>query len=65
MILYFSGTGNSRYAAEYLAKLTEDETVDIGNLLKAHDKGGNFTSEKPYSYARCTAGGFPECLKPF
>ena len=50
MILYFSGTGNSRYAAEYLAKLTEDETVDIGNLLKAHDKGGNFTSEKPFVF---------------
>ena len=50
---YFSGKkshGNSRYAAEYLAKLTEDETVDIGNLLKAHDKGGNCTSEKPFVF---------------
>ena len=28
MIVYFSGTGNSRFAAEFLAKQLNDELLD-------------------------------------
>lgn len=38
MIVYFSGTGNSRFAAEYLAKQLEDELLDAGRNLKAGDR---------------------------
>ncbi len=37
MILYFSGTGNSRYVAEQIAKITNDELVSINNKLKTND----------------------------
>ena len=35
MILYYSGTGNSKYAAEKIAKITGDETVCLNTLIKA------------------------------
>ena len=34
MIFYFSGTGNSRYVAEQIAKITSDEIISINNKLK-------------------------------
>ena len=37
MIFYFSGTGNSRWAAEQLAALTGDEVRDISALRQAPD----------------------------
>lgn len=37
MILYFSGTGNSRYIAERIAKITSDEIVSINDKLKHND----------------------------
>ena len=33
MIVYFSGTGNSRYVAEILSEVLGDETMDAGALL--------------------------------
>lgn len=47
MILYFSGTGNSRFVAEHLGKVLEDEVISLASLLKEH-KTGNFTSQKPF-----------------
>ena len=35
MILYFSGTGNSRYAAEFLADRLDDTLLDAGAEIKA------------------------------
>ena len=32
MIIYFSGTGNSRFAAEFLAKELQDEIINVGHL---------------------------------
>ena len=32
MIVYFSGTGNSRFAAEFLAKRLGDELLDAGHI---------------------------------
>lgn len=37
MILYFSGTGNSCYIAERIAKITSDEIVSINDKLKNND----------------------------
>lgn len=37
MIFYFSGTGNSRYVAEQIAKITSDEIISINDKLKQSD----------------------------
>ena len=34
MVVYFSGTGNSRYCAQMLASLLEDELIDSTNFIK-------------------------------
>ena len=47
MILYFSGTGNSEYAAKRISREIHDETVDLFKKIRNHD----FTelySEKPW-----------------
>jgi flavodoxin/ferredoxin len=49
MILYFSGTGNSRYAAQIIQSITGDEIVSMNDLIKT----GNpepLTSEKPFVF---------------
>ena len=50
MIIYFSGTGNSRFAAEYLAKKLGDEVLDAGKQIKAGEKG-IFSSQTPLIFA--------------
>ncbi len=47
MILYFTGTGNSKYLAGVLAKQLADEAVDVAALMK-EGKHPTFTSDKPY-----------------
>lgn len=37
MIFYFSGTGNSKYVAEQIAKITSNEIVSINDKLKSND----------------------------
>lgn len=37
MVLYFSGTGNSRYVAKKIAEVSDDETISINQRLKEHD----------------------------
>ncbi|MDO5849656.1 MAG: EFR1 family ferrodoxin [Methanobacteriaceae archaeon] len=50
MILYFTGTGNSRYLAEGIAKITEDdEIISINELMKTK-KGDSFKSDKPFIF---------------
>jgi ferredoxin len=39
MIIYFSGTGNSRYAAEYLSQELQDSFFDAGKDIKAGISG--------------------------
>ena len=46
MILYFTGTGNSRYAARQLGKVLEDEVYPIQGDLKAN-REGVFDSQRP------------------
>ena len=47
MIIYFTGTGNSRFAANYLADILQDEVVDATTLMKA-GTNGDFHSDRPY-----------------
>jgi len=39
MILYFSGTGNSRYIAKQIANSTGDRIVSINDRIRNHDTG--------------------------
>ncbi len=47
MILFFTGTGNSRYAARQLARLLGDEAVSLDERMRKK-KLGNFFSRRPY-----------------
>lgn len=49
MILYFSGTGNSRYVAEKISKVTGDNVISINEILKSGNKG-IIKSEKPFVF---------------
>lgn len=49
MIVYFSGTGNSRFAAKYLARKLEDKLLDAGQRIKAGEKTPLY-SEKPWVF---------------
>ena len=49
MILYFSGTGNSRYVAEKLGTLTEDEVVNISRYIKSGERA-LFTRDSVYVF---------------
>ncbi len=49
MVIYYSGTGNSRYIAELLAVRLGDELVCANDYIKA-EKRGEFCSEKPYVF---------------
>ena len=44
MVIYFSGTGNSRFAAEKIAKVTGDELFDSFEYIRAR-KGADLTAE--------------------
>ena len=46
MIIYFSGTGNSRYAAALLADRLGDQLLDAGACMK-EGKKVEITSERP------------------
>jgi ferredoxin len=47
MVIYFTGTGNSRYIAKNIARILDDEIVCLNDLMKANKKG-DFRSEKAY-----------------
>ena len=49
MILYFSGTGNSRFVAYELGKMLKDEVVAINTYLK-EGKKGDFESSNSYVF---------------
>lgn len=44
MIIYFSGTGNSRYIAKRIADNMRDELIDANDKIKRRDTR-NYTSE--------------------
>ena len=55
MILCFSGTGNSLYAARKIAEATGDELLSLNSVLK-HGGPAVFTSELPFVVAAPTHG---------
>lgn len=55
MILYFSGTGNSRYAASIIASQTGDELISMNDILRARMRGDpdarrGFHSDSPFVF---------------
>lgn len=65
MVLYFTGTGNSRYVAEGIANVTNDNLVSINNLMKKEEEN-NFYSEKPFVFvAPIYAWRIPQIVNNF
>lgn len=62
MILYFTGTGNSKYVADYLADKLQDEVVSLNDMLK-NDLPLIAESEKPFVWvAPIYAWRFPQVV---
>ena len=65
MILYFSGTGNSRHVAKKIAQVTGDEIENIAVHLRAHE-AGTYQSERPYVFVGPVyAGRLPRVMTKF
>ncbi|MDU1856241.1 MAG: EFR1 family ferrodoxin, partial [Clostridium baratii] len=65
MILYFSGTGNSRYVAEKISKITDDSVISINEILKSKNKD-IIESEKPFVFVCPTyAWRIPRVVEDF
>lgn len=47
MILYFTGTGNSKYIADALADRLDEEVVSLNDVIK-NNKEKSFSSERPF-----------------
>ena len=50
MIVYFSGTGNSRFAAEFLSRQLDDELLDAGRRIKTGERD-SILSDRPWVFA--------------
>ena len=65
MVLYFSGTGNSRYAAKKIAEISGDELVSIGQRIKSGDFS-EIHSEKPLVFVGPVyAGRLPRVMDAY
>lgn len=65
MVLYFSGTGNTRYVAEGIAAFIGDKAVSMNELIKSRTHK-RFYSEKPYVIcAPIYAWRFPRIAESF
>lgn len=65
MILYFSGTGNSRYAAQLIGEITGDNIVSMNELIKSGNKE-TLTSDRPFVFAAPAHGWrIPETAESF
>lgn len=65
MILYFSGTGNSRYAAQTIGTITDDRIVSINELLKNGSKE-SLKSDQPFVFVCPTyAWRIPKIVEEF
>lgn len=49
MIVYFTGTGNSRFVAKMLGDLIDDEVVSANDYIKANE-AAHLVSEKPWVF---------------
>ena len=65
MVLYFSGTGNSRYVAKKIAESSGDELVSIGQKIKSRDFS-EIRSEKPLVFVGPVyAGRLPRVMEDY
>ena len=65
MILYFSGTGNSRHVALRIAEVTGDSAEDIAVHLRKGESA-TYTSERPYVFVGPVyAGRLPRAMTRF
>ena len=65
MILYFSGTGNSRHAAKVIAEAAGDEVLSINQKIKNNDYSA-VNSERPLVFVGPVyAGRFPRVMDEY
>lgn len=65
MVSYFSGTGNSRYAAELISMVTGDDLISMNQLLKENNKE-TLVSEKPFIFVTPVyAGRIPRVIDKY
>ena len=65
MIVYFTGTGNSRHCARLLAGLLEDQCVDAFHWIR-EGIGAELQSEKPWVFVSPTyAWQLPRVFRDF
>lgn len=66
MILYFSGTGNSKYVAKQIAEETKDEIVSLNSLIKKDEDVVLESPEQPFVFVCPTyAWRIPEIVNDF
>ena len=65
MILYFSGTGNSRYVAEAIQLETGDEIISINELMRSSDKDTIHANKSLVFVTPSYAGRMPEVVREF
>lgn len=53
MVVYFSGTGNSRYCAQALASHLQDDLLDSAHYIK-HQIAAELISGKPWVFVSPT-----------
>ena len=58
MIVYFSGTGNSRFAAEFLAKQLDDDLLDAGRRIKTGERDAHIPTVPGFSPRLFMPGGW-------
>lgn len=65
MILYFTGTGNTQFAAEYIADHIGDECISLNEIIKSGSRR-SFSSERPFVIAApIYAWRFPLIIEEF
>lgn len=65
MILFFSGTGNSKHAAQMIADILQEETVSINDIIKSGKKQP-LISETPFIFVTPTyAWRIPKIVENF
>lgn len=65
MVLYFSGTGNSRYTAQVIGKATDDQVVSMNELIKKGSTAA-LASDRPFVFVAPVHGWrIPKAVETF
>lgn len=66
MVLYFSGTGNSRYVAKIIAEKSKDDIVSMNELIKEESKKELISPDRPFIFVCPTyAWRIPHVVEDF